>query len=63
MADIHISEFSQGRTQAEIALILGVTQGAVHQMIKSGRDIYFRPIDSGGFEFYEIKKPRGKKAA
>lgn len=63
MSDIHITDFVKGRTQGEVARILGVTQGAVHQMLKAERDIYFRQSEDGAFEHYEIKKPRGKKAA
>jgi predicted transcriptional regulator len=61
--EIHISEFVKGRTQGQVGSILGVTQGAVYQMLKSGRDIFFRERDDGSFEHYEIKKPRSKKAA
>lgn len=64
MGDIHISEFIEGRSQSEVAEILGVSQSAVHQMLKAKRDIYFRPTgETGSFEHYEIKRSRGKKAA
>lgn len=63
MADIHIKEFVRGRTQQQVAELMGVTQGAIHQMIKSDREIFFRQIEGGGFDFYEIKKPRTRKAA
>lgn len=63
MTDIHINEFLMGRTQAEVAEIMGVTQGSVSQMIKAERDIYFREGESGKFSFYEIKRTRRKKAA
>lgn len=61
--DVHISEFVKSRTQAEVAALLGVSQGAVHQMLRAGRDVFFRQLDDGSFEHYEIKKARRKKAA
>lgn len=63
MSDIQINEFLKTKTQSEVALIMGVTQGAVHQMVKAGRDIYFRPQPDGSYSYYEIKKPRKDKAA
>ena len=63
MTDIPIKEFLAKHTQIEAAEIMGVTQGAVSQAHLSGREIYFRPADKGGFTYYEIKKPRQKKAA
>jgi hypothetical protein len=63
MSDIHIKDFSKTKTQQQIADILGVTQGAVNQAIAASRDIYFKEIEPGVFDCYEIKKPRRKKAA
>lgn len=63
MADIHIKDFLSTHSQAETAAIMGLTQGAVSQAHLSGREIYFKPLDDGGFTYYEIKKPRQKKAA
>lgn len=63
MTGTHIRDFVKNRTQAEVAAILGVTQGAVHQMLRDKRDIYFTPKDTGGFDFYEIKRPRRSSAA
>ena len=63
MTDIHISEFLKTRTQKEVAQIMGVTQGAVHQAVAADRNIYFVEKAPGVFEHYEIKKPRAKKAA
>lgn len=63
MAAVHISEFCKNRTQTEVAAILGVTQGAVHQMLRDKRDIYFTPKECGGFDFYEIKRPKRSTAA
>lgn len=63
MADIHIEDFMKGRTQQQVAEILGVTQGAVFQALAAKRNIFFRELEDGGFETYEIKRPRKKKAA
>ncbi len=63
MKDIHLSELLKIKTQQEVADILGVTQGAVHQMHKAGRDIFFNFDEGGEIDFFEIKKPRRKKAA
>lgn len=63
MADIPLIEFLKSRTQIEVAMIMGVTQGAVHQMVKHGRKIFFRPNESGSYDYYEIKKPRSRSAA
>lgn len=63
MSDIHIKELLKTKTQKQVAEIMGVTQGAVHQAVAAGRDIYFREVDGGSFEYFEIKKPKAKKAA
>jgi len=63
MTDIHINDFLKKHSQSVAAEIMGVTQGAVSQAFISKRDIYFKPNGSGGFTYYEIKKPRQKKAA
>lgn len=51
------------KAQKEVGEILGVTQGAVSQALTADRDIYFHEVAPGVFDFYEIKKPRKKKAA
>lgn len=63
MSGIHIADFLKAHSQKEVAQIMGVTPGAVSQAFISGRNIYFQPADAGGFTYYEIKKPRQKKAA
>lgn len=63
MTGIHIEEFLKSRTQSEVAAILDVTQGAVHQMVRDKRAIYFIPRQDGGYDHYEIKRARRKKAA
>ena len=50
-----LTAFAEGRTQPELALLIGVTQSAVSQMIKSGRDIRVRPLPGGGYQAYEIR--------
>lgn len=63
MSDIHLKDFLLQRSQKDVAQIMGVTQGAVSQAYLAGRDIYFRQDGNGGFAYYEIRKPRPKKAA
>jgi predicted DNA-binding protein (UPF0251 family) len=58
MADIHINDLLKEKTQAEVGQIMGITQGAVHQMVKAGRDIYFHADTEGRYTYHEIKKPR-----
>jgi DNA-directed RNA polymerase specialized sigma24 family protein len=60
MKNIHIQEFKEKHTQAEIAAIMGVTQGAVSQALSAGRDIYFTLEPGGKFSYFEVKWPRSK---
>lgn len=62
-SDIHITDFLKVHTQKQAAEIMGITQGAIHQAVAAERDIYFRECEPGRFTFYEIKKPRRRKAA
>lgn len=50
-----LKDFAKGRTQPQIAELLGITQGAVSQMLKSGRDIRVRDCGDGSFQAVEIK--------
>lgn len=50
-----LTAFAEGKTQPELALLIGVTQSAVSQMIKSRRDIRVRQLPGGGFQAYEIR--------
>lgn len=63
MSDIHLADFLKNHSQSAVAEIMGITQGAVSQAFLSGRNIYFKPNGNGGYTYYEIKKPRQKKAA
>ena len=61
--DIHITQLLKVLSQRQVGGILGVTQGAVHQMVRKKRDIYFRSQPDGSYQFYEIKNPIKKKSA
>lgn len=63
MSDIPLSDFCKRYSQQRAAEIIGCTQSAVSQMIKSHRTIFFRPIGVDVYDFYEIKVPSKKKAA
>ncbi len=52
---VPLSEFAKGRKQPQIAQLLGVTQGAVSQMLHSGRDIRVREKSVGVYEAVEIR--------
>ena len=62
MEHIHIDEFKKTHTQTQIGEIMGLTQGGVSLAIKAGRDIYFVPLEEGGFNYYEVKKPKKQSA-
>ena len=67
MSDLGITlkAFADGKTQPEVAAMIGVSQSAVSQMMKSGRDIRVRPVNDGAFEAVEIRPigARRRKAA
>lgn len=50
-----LREFAEGRTQPQLAELLGVSQSAVSQMLNSQRDIRVRSDGKGGYEFIEIR--------
>ncbi len=62
---VPLSTFAAGKTQPELAELIGVSQSAVSQMIKSSRDIRVRPKADHGFEAIEIRPvgDRRKRAA
>lgn len=51
-----LREFAQGKTQPQLAELLGVSQGAVSQMLNSTRDIRVSSDGHGGYEFIEIRR-------
>lgn len=64
MKELTLKEVLEGRTQKDVADIMGLTQGAVWQMIKHGRDIRFKVDGEGNVtDFFEIKKPKTKAVA
>lgn len=64
--EMTLSEFAQGKTQPQLAEMLGVSQGAVSQMLNSTRDIRVESDGQGGHEFIEIRrigrKHKGRKS-
>ncbi|TRO21977.1 hypothetical protein EQ826_00180 [Ectopseudomonas mendocina] len=52
---VPLRDFAQGKKQPQIAELLGVTQGAVSQMLHSGRDIRIRDLGNGAYEAIEIR--------
>lgn len=59
-----LKEFLSGYSQKSVAEMMGVSQGAVCQMIRSGRDIrvVVDDADVAGAQFYEIR-PIGKRVS
>lgn len=65
MADdigIPLREFAEGKTQPQIAELIGVSQGAVSQMLASSRDIRIRTLPDGKVQAVEIR-PVGKRVS
>lgn len=52
---VPLRDFAQGKTQPQLAELLGVSQSAVSQMLNSRRDIRVRSDGQGGYEFIEIR--------
>lgn len=52
---VPLAEFAAGKTQPELADLIGVSQSAISQMLKSGRNIRVRKRDSSGFQAIEIR--------
>jgi len=55
MQKIPLSKYLEQKTQAEVATEIGVTQGAVWQMVRAGRQIELTIYDDGRIEAHEIK--------
>ncbi len=47
--------FAEGKTQPELAALLGVSQSAVSQMLSSARDIRVRVDETGACSAVEIR--------
>lgn len=56
-----LREFAKGKTQPKLAELLGVSQGAVSQMLNSKRDIRVLSDGHGGYEFIEIRQVGGRR--
>ncbi|MCP1646973.1 Cro/CI family transcriptional regulator [Pseudomonas nitroreducens] len=58
MTDIGVpfQTFAAGRGQAEVAALIGVTQGSVSQMLSSGRSIWVRQMADGTYKAYELRE-------
>lgn len=52
----------EGHTQNEVAMRLGITQGAVSQMLLSDRDIRVVEKDQNTLQAYELKTVPAKRA-
>lgn len=64
MKTLHLTEYLKSNSQSAAAASMGVTQGAVSQMVANGRNIFFEVSDNGEIvDFWERKKPRSKKAS
>lgn len=62
MQKMSLTEYLSTRKQADVAADIGVTAGAVWQMVRSGRQIDVTIHDDGRVEAHEIK-PLGKTRA
>ena len=49
-----LKAFCQGKTQAQVASLLGVSQGAISQMINSDRDVRVQRQEDGGYRAIEL---------
>ena len=63
MNEIPLKFYLKDSTQEMAAAALGMTQSAVQQMVKAGRDVRVRLDDSGQIvDAYEVKQVGRKKA-
>lgn len=63
MTKIPLTEYLKQKTQAEVASEIGLTQGAIWQMVRSRRRIELTIHDDGRVEAHEIKPIGRTKAA
>lgn len=59
MKDTSLSEFCSSRSQAKVADLLGWTQSAVSQALRSGRDIRIVEYADGSISAYEVRQIAG----
>ncbi|WP_312374962.1 Cro/CI family transcriptional regulator [Pseudomonas oryzihabitans] len=52
---VALKDFAKGKGQAEVARLIGVTQGSVSQMLNSDRDIRVRKLPCGSYQAFELK--------
>jgi len=55
-----LKNYCELNTQGAAAKALGVTQGAVWQMLRDDREIYITDSGDGNFSSYEVKRPKGE---
>ena len=60
MNTIPLEIFREGKTQTEVAQVLGCSQSAVSQMLSAKREVYIIQNADGSFDHFE-KKPVGKR--
>ncbi|WP_425356030.1 Cro/CI family transcriptional regulator [Salinicola lusitanus] len=64
-SDMTLKEFVEQHSQERVAHMMGMTQGAISQMLRSKRSL-FVAVDSDqpcGYRFYEIKALGKSRAA
>lgn len=59
---VPLREFAKGKTQPQVAALIGVSQGSVSQMLASKRDIRVHKLGNGKFQAVEIR-PVGRRGA
>lgn len=60
---VPLREFAKGKSQVEVAELLGVTQGAISQMMLSGRDVRVVSGSDGKPEGFEIRRIGSRRKA
>ena len=57
-----LKEFCDRHSQKLAADVIGVTRGAISQMLDSGRAIFLEPAATG-WRVYEVKEIKGRRKA
>jgi DNA-binding transcriptional regulator YdaS (Cro superfamily) len=60
---IPLGDFALGKTQPELALLIGVSQSAVSQMLNSARDIRVQVDEKGACTAVEIRPIGSRRKA